>query len=333
MRQAPLLLKRSISIGCAAWVWAITACPAQAGLFDKGPPEPVLLTAETDPAQAFNLLIDDGAALRHVSKPYGGASKTVALGTVRVNFVTDASDTATVKEFMGKSTASFTAGMKLKGVGVDAMQAVANAFADDLRAALAARGYEVVPQAKLLENADYRAAVEGTKTVSTSMTGAVTSVYANGTGNLGGFGMRNFAYYQKMPVVIADITLNFAAFDKTTSRWGLDDQGQRAVSAGVKASVVSSIAGSMRTMTEDGGGALYEFVRPLNLPSSIAESVERKAKSTGSVVAGLFAAVLNPTNASDSASYDVTAVPDYAQVVSADLKLLAPVLANVLQKR
>lgn len=320
----------------AVWAVVLAVCsagPAAAGLLDKGPPEPVLLSAETDPAQAFKLLIDDGAALRHISKPYSGASKTVAIGTVRINFVTDASATATVKEFMGKNTATFTSNMKLLGVSPEDMRVVADSFASDLRAALVAQGYEVVPQAKLLENADYRVAVDGTKSVSTSPMGAVTSVYATGTGDIGGFGMRNFAYYQKMPVVIANITLNFAAFDKKTNRWDLDDAGQAAITAEVKARVMSTVAGYMRTMTEDGGGAVYDFVRPLNLPSGIAESVERKAKSAGSIAAGLFAAVLNAGNASDSASYDVTAIKDYSRVVAADMKLLAPVVANVLQKR
>lgn len=316
----------------AVMAWSFIG-PASAGLFDKGPPEPILLSAQTDPAQAFKLLLDDGAALRHISKPYSGPSKTVAIGTVRLNFVTDASATATVKEFMGKNTATFTSSMKLLGVTPEMMKAVADRFAADLREALTARGYEVVPQAKLLENADYRSAIESTPPTSLSPMGAVTSVYATGTGDIGGFGMRNFAYYQKMPVVIANITLNFAAFDKKTNRWDLDDGGQAAISAEVKARVVSTVAGSMRVMTEDGGGAIYEFVRPLNLPSGIAERIERKAKSGGSIAAGLLAAVLTPGNASDSASYDVTAIQDYQQAASADLKLLAPVVANVLQSR
>lgn len=310
-----------------------SASPVQAGLLDASGPDPVVLKADSKPEEAFRLLIDDGAALRHVSKPYTGSSKTVAIGTVRLNFVTDASDTARTKEFMGKATVSQSAQMKLLGVTPETMQAITNDFYAALRQKLKEQGYEVVEQNQLLENADFKAAVAETKPIDTSLTGSVTSVYATGTGAIGGFGMRNFAYYLKMPVVIADITLNFAAFDKETERWGAGDT----IKASITSKAVSTIAGRMRLMTEDGGGAIYEFVRPLILPGQIAAKVEEikpsAAETTAVVALKVFAALAGSQESSGTVNYQVTVVKNYREVMKKDMGLLAGVVANVLQKR
>lgn len=307
--------------------------PARAGLFDK-PPEAVMLSAESRPDEAFRQLIDDGAALRHVAKVYSGPSPKAAIGMVRLNFITDAADTARTQEFMGKATVSASSQMKLVGVGPEQMQAVANAFHAALREKLAAQGYQVVEQVKLLEDADFKKAVAETKPVDTSLGGAVTTVYAAGTGNLMTFGMRNFAYNQKMPVVAANVTLNFAAFDKETSRWA---EGGTAISAGITAKVVSAVSGYLRVMTEDGGGPQFDFVRPMVLPGVFAERVEKVQKSggevAGTVALRLLGGLLGSRDTGSAEAYQVFARSDYPEVLGGDLRLLAGVLAQSLKKR
>ncbi len=308
-----------------------SAFPVYAALFEPAPPQPVQLTVVSKPDEAFQLLVDDGNMFRHITKQYAGKSSAVAIGTVRLNFVTDAATTATAKAFMGKATVSQSAQMKLVGVTPETMQAIANDFHAALRKKLAEQGYEVVPQMKLLEIPEYKAAVAETKPVDNSFTGSVISVYAESTGNIRSFGMRNFSYYQKMPVVIADITLNFAVFDKATDRWASGNT----IKASVTAKAVSTCSGSMSLMTEDGGGGRFDFVRPLILPGQIAASVDPIAKSggevAGAVVIGILGALTNSSSA--TASYQVAALPNYREVMISDMGLLAGVVANVLKKR
>lgn len=317
----------------AAWL-ATASLGAQAALFgaSDAAPAPVVLKPDSVPADVFKHMIDDGAALRHVSKAYSGASKTVAIGTVRLNFVTDSSDTATTRQFMGKATVSQSVNLKLQGVDIDTMQALADGFHAALRRQLTAQGYEVVEQTKLLENADYQQAVAGTKGVAVS--GGVTSVYAQGTGAVAGFAMRNFAFNLKLPVVLADLTLNFAAFEKDTDRWAA---GGYEISASVKSKMVSSVSGQMRLMTEDGGGANFDIVRPLALPGAIAERVEPIQKSgaevAGTAALGVLSALMGSKAESASSSFLVVAAKDYREVMTADLARVAAVVASVLQKR
>lgn len=325
--------KKTASFHTVLAVLVLATGPAQAGLFDK-PPEAVMLTAESKPAEAFKALIDDGAALRHISKPYAGPSAKAAIGMVRVNFITDASDTAATKEFMGKATVSASSQMKLVGVSPEQMQAVANAFHAALRERLAAQGYQVVEQSALLEDADFKKAVADTKPVDSSSGGKVTSVYAAGTGNLMTFGMRNFAYNQKMPVYVANVTLNFAAFDKETARWA---EGGSAISASITSKVVSAVSGYVRVMTEDGGGPQFDFVRPMVLPGVFAERVEKVQKSdgevAGTVALRVLGSLLGSRDSGSAEAYQVFARGDYPEVLGGDMKLLAGVLAQALNKR
>lgn len=323
------------AVAALALLFLVCLAPAaHAGLFDKGPPEPVVLKADSKPDEAFRLLIDDGAALRHISKVYAGPSTKVAIGMVKLNFVTDTSATAKAQELMGKATVSATSTMKLVGVKPEQMLAVAQATHAALRKQLAAQGYEVVDQAQLLALPDFKQAVDDTKPMDTSFSGAVTTVYAPGTGNLQTFGMRNFAYNQKMPVVLANITVNFAAFDTKTDRFAA---GASAISASVESRAATTIGGSMRVMTEDGGGPVFEFVRPLVLPGNFAAEVRKLGKSGGEVAAnvavGLLRALAGSRDASSDETYEVVAAPDYEAVMTADLKLLSGVLAQVLKKR
>lgn len=317
-----------------ALVLAGAALSAQAALFGSSDAASATVTLKDDsvPIEVFQQMIDDGAVLRHVSKAYAGPSKTVAIGTVRLNFVTDSSETATTKQFMGKASVSQSVNMKLQGVEAETMQALANAFHDALRQQLAAQGYEVVEQTKLLEDADYKQAVADTKGVTVS--GNSTAVYAQGTGAIGGFAMRNFAFNQKMPVVLAELTLKFAAFEKETDRWA---GGGQQISAEVKSKIVSSVSGQMRVMAEDGGGAIFPIVRPLALPGAIADRVDVVEKSNaevaGTVALGVIGALLGSQAQTKSNSFVVVAAKDYREVMTADLTRVAAVVASVLQKR
>lgn len=313
----------------------LTAALALSAVGAVAAPDPVVLAADTNPAEAFQKLIDDGNPLRHISKPYSGSSPAVAIGTVKVNFITDVSDTAQTKEFMGKAAVDVSAGLKLMGVSPETMQSVANDFHAALGKHLAALGYQVVAQDKLLEVADYKEAVASTKPVSQNMRGTVTSVYAAGTGELRNFRMRNFAFNQKMPVVIADITLNFAQFEKNTDRWGPQ------ITAQISSKAISTLGGAMQLMTEDGGGGTFNFERPLLLPSEIAAKIEPVSKSAGEVATsgllGGLSALNKLVGAASSSSgfqnYEVTAVPNYREVMAADLDRVAAVVSNVLKKR
>ena len=317
-----------------AGILVCSALHAHAGLFDSpgSGPQPVVLKEDSVPAEVFRQMIDDGALLRHVSKTYSGAAKQIAIGTVRLNFITDTGDTATAKQFMGKATVSQSVNLKLQGVEQETMVALTNGFHQALRARLAAQGYEVVAQEKLLDNPDYRQAVAETKALAAS--GSVTSVYAQGTAAIGGFTMRNFAYYLKMPVVIADLTLNFAAFDKETDRWAA---GGYQISASVKPRIVSSVSGQMRLMTEDGGGAIFDIVRPLALPGAIAERVEpiamSSAEAAGSAALKVLGAVLGSSESLATNNYLVVAAKNYREVMAGDLARLAAVTASVVDKR
>ena len=146
--------------------------------------------------------------------------------------------------------------------------------------------------------------------------------------------LRNFAYNQKMPVVVANVTLNFAAFDKESSRWA---DGGSAISAGITSKVVSAVSGYVRVMTEDGGGSQFDFVRPLVLPGVFAERVEKVQKSggevAGTVALRVLGSLLGSRDAGSAESYQVFARADYPEVLGADMKLLAGVLAQALNKR
>lgn len=317
----------------SAPVWVLClllSAQAVAGLFDKDPPPAIRLDANTDRSEAFKQLIDDGAALRHISKPYSGSAKSVVIGQVKLTFITDSSSTAATKEFMGNRMVSASTSMKLLGVSQEDMRAVTDNFYSSLKTALLARGYEVIDQEKLLENADFKRAAADTKMLDTSFSGAATTLYATGTAAIDGFGMRNFSYNLKLPVLKAHIVLHFASFEKDTQRFGLG--ADLAATASVKSAVKSAVSGSVSVMTEDGGGQIFEFVRPLDLPSNIAGSVADKGATTGQMAANVFGALLGGNSSSDN-NVEVTAVKNYREVVSGDLNMLAEVLANSFAKK
>lgn len=326
--------RRTTLLFAVAALAIVTSQPAvSAGLFGSSP-EPLVLKATSPAGETFQQMIDDGNPLRHVSKVYSGPSRTAAIGMVRINFVTDASDSARTKEFMGKATATASSNMKLVGVTPEIMQSITENFHAALRRSLTAQGYEVVAQDKLLENTDYKEAVAASKSPDVSIMGSVTSVYATGTGNIETFGMRNFAFNQKMPVVIADLTLNFAAFEKNTDRWS---QGGYSISAGIESRVASTLGGRMRIMTEDGGGQTFDIVRPLVLPGKIDSRVEQisasGAEKAGAIALGVVAALMGSKDASSTVNYNVFAANNYRETVSTDLERVAEVVASVLQKR
>jgi hypothetical protein len=322
---------------------------ASAQLFGKKePPKPVALEASTNRAEALNKLIDTGNALSHKPKFYSGASKSVAIGGITFEFITDTGASAGRTSTNG-AKASVTVNYKLLGVSPETMQTIADSFATDLRKAITDQGYTVMEQDKLLANADFaalvaEASVPQEKTSVMDSKGGFTffggkdgyvKVVSKGTGDISGLasGIKYMSLSKALggiPVVTAKIVLNFAKFEDTSSIFErLGDSVTTRMQSGVLLTVAPS--SHISIMQETDAGAI-SLARSAVLPSQIAAKVVDLGVSKGEVAGAILVGLLGG-GAKSTSNYEVTAVDNYREVVSADLKILAEVMATGLKKQ
>lgn len=327
------LLKTLLTTAC---VLASTQSNAQ--LFGKKePPKPVVLEASTSRAEAFKQLIDDGAAFRHVPKIYSGSVKPIAIGNVTLEFVTNTEASSKVyQSASGVGTVQTAVNYKLLGVSPETMQSIADGFAQELRKAITAQGYTVLEQEQLLKDAAFAASVaEAAATEPQARTAFLTKngyvkVTAKGTADTSGMSgaFKEIALskaFDHAPVVKANLVLNFAQLQDVSS-----------ATTGHKVEVAHrvqlSISGGNFALMQETGSATFPFLRTVVLPSQIASKVTKLETTTGEKATTVFVMLLGGKIASTN-NYEVTAVDNYAEVVSADLKVLAEVMAQGLKKQ
>lgn len=291
-----------------------------------GPPKPIALETGTNRADAFAQAVNDSNALRPTSKPFSGPASPVALSSVKLSFVTDTSASSS------SGNAGVDVNYKLLGVSAETMQAIGDDFADNLRVALKEQGYPVLETEKMLSNDVFRAAVAEAPAAKTGASGLLGAgnglVTVIGKGTADTYTMTGYSKEIGLAkefgaiLVKANITLNFASFENTRSF----DKAE--ITHGVRLSVSPKSVIDVRTESDV---KHYEFMKVVELPSKISSGVVKASRSTGQTALLIFNALNG--NAGSISNYEVTAVDNYRDVVSSDLKMLAELVAQVLQKQ
>jgi hypothetical protein len=308
-------------------------CSAQAmgALFGKEPPKPLVLQAATNREEAFMQLVDDGAALRRAPKPYAGPVKPVAISSVALEFITDTGAASNRGDLRTGEKLTQTVNYKLAGVTPETMQGIADDFAAHFRKALTDQGYTVLEQEKLLADPSFKAAVaeaEAPQTKSNFLrkNGSVM-VVSRGMADTSGLlaGMKDVSLSKALGdtlVVSVHILVNFAQFEDT----GV--YREASVTHRVQLSIATQSKMSVVTET---GLIPYPFLRTTVLPSQISANVASVAASGGQSAAGLLGALAG--RSTRISNFEVTAVDNYREVASADLRMVAEVLAHALKKQ
>lgn len=323
----------------------LDSASAQASLFGKSAPEPVGIGSNGDTDKAFSALIDDGAALRHVPKPFSGNSKKVALTSIVLEFVTETGIGAQTKSFLDPSvTASSNVTYKLTGLKPETMQAVADQFSSDLRQAILARGYDVIDQETVAAiTPDFAEKVKQSQTPDISKgilsdTGS-TAVAARGTV----FSNRMFRSLEgrnlakalgEADIFEVRLAINFAELKNTTSFFDkFGGQNGTTFSASTSHRLQSHIVPgkSAVSISSSTSYTSYPFLRVALLPSNVSDEVVEKGMTASQ--AGVT--LLNVFSGSSSSfkNYEASAVSDYQSVMSGDLKNVAGVIAAALEKK
>jgi hypothetical protein len=327
------------------------AQPAQAQLFGRAPPPPVGIAANVDADKAFAALIDDGAALRHLPKVYNGAAKTVALTSVELQFVTETSVSAKTKAFIdSRYQSSQDVTYKLLGVDPKAFQTIADQFGADLRQAIEARGYQVLDQNAVAKaTPEFAARVKEAETPSVSKgvftNSGSTAVAAKGTAFVatGMFGtMQTLKAVQALGDAVAfdvKLVINFAQLENST-----DFFSQFGAKTGDTITLKTQIThGLQTTLVEEkssvgvgnaSGYTPYPFLRVGVTPNVVSKEVVNAGASGGQVAANLLVGLLSMGKQSaSSTNFEATAAENYSELMSADLKNVARVLAAALEKK
>jgi hypothetical protein len=331
----------------AACVLASTQSNAQ--LFGKKePPKPVALEANTNRLEAFSQVISSGAALQHVPKVYAGPTKEVAIGSIVLEFITDTGASSKLAESGFMREQELNLNYRLAGVSPQTMQAIADEFYDHIKKAITDQGYTVLEQEKLLANADFAAAVaavngpqitggaeRGGLGIPTFSKDGFVKVVSKGTADLSGIsgGFKKISLIKSMngPLLFsANIVVNFAQFSNAgafnvASGKGADGH----VKGGVQLSVLTK---SSFDYNNDTGTHTFPILRNVVLPSQIASSVTQSATSGAQMATSLLVGLLGKKSVS-STNYEVTAVDNYKDLASADLKMFAEVMAQGLKKQ
>lgn len=308
----------------------LVSTPVMAGLFSKEP-QPILLEAKTDRAEALKQLLDNDSVLKDISKAESLSAKTVALGKVHITILTETSGGA--RKTNGLSGKSAAVGMeyKLLGVTPEKVQAITDKFYVDLKNALTKQGYEVLSPEKLLVDADFKEAVEATKSpeVDSSYIAASAKKTAVPTGILQN---KRFTDLSKtlgnIPVIDVDLSLDFAEFKAEGKFLGGDK-----VQASLEANTRLSINGGHINVFFGTGDMInmMQFKQTVILPGQIAESVVDKGSSLGDKALTVFSALGG--NSYSGNTLEVTVVKNYAEVVSGNLQPFAEVVSSVLKKQ
>jgi hypothetical protein len=320
---------------------ALLSTQASAQLFGKKePPKPVTLVPATDRAQAFNELITTGQVLQHVPKIYSGTNKEVAIASLVLEFVTDTAGSSSRGNVMDDRTSTTQMNYKLLGVSPQVMQAIADEFYDHVKQAIMAQGYTVVDQDKLLAIPKFAELVKDTGTVQTGggllskdeFSKATSKGTADLTGVSGGFkkvGLMQSLGLEAPLLLSANIIINFAQFkDIGSSVWTAADQTRSGVQGAVQLAVTK---GSGFDFSNAAGSNGFAMVRTTILPSQIAAKVD-KVSLSGGQIAAMALSMLTKSSVSNN-NYEVTAVDNYKELASADLKMFAEVMAQGLKKQ
>ncbi|MDD4964340.1 MAG: hypothetical protein PHI11_10540 [Gallionella sp.] len=326
--------------------------PAMAGLFNREPepPKPVLLEAKTERAALLKQVVDNDSALDKVIQDQSGTGKQVALGKVHVTVLTDTSGGAShsggLASFGNRTTVGVEANYKLLGVTPEDVQAIADKFYADLKAAFTSQGYEVLAPEKLLADANFKEVVATTK--SPEVSGDYIAAAAKQTGLPTGI-LQNVKFTDlsetlgNVPVIDVDLSLDFAEFQGS---------GQTNHSLFGGSTVEANLAHSARLSIKEGHINVFfsaghnegiqlgngtirinmiPFKHVINLPGDIAAGVEEKG-SSATDIAWSAIAVLGG-NLHKGSRYEVTAVKNYKEVVATNLQPFAEVIAAVLKKQ
>ena len=319
------LRKRLLLAACM-----LLAMQSHAGLFDKAP-QPIILEAATDREEAFKtLFLNENLMARDQNKPYEGPTRPLAMASLKLQFITDTSASST----SGNKGATVDVNYKLVGLTPETMQAVADDFAASFAAALAARGHPVLEQDKVLAIDDFRKLVVETSgpqesggLVKALASNSGVTVFSKGTADtftMSGYGKgADLAKALGATTVHANLIIGFAKLANSGSFRSAE------VDHGVKLSL--SPRSMFMVMGDDGSIKQFQFRQEIVLPSQIGAKVEDVGRSGGQTALLIFNALAGGS-AGSIKNYQVTPVANYRELVSADLKMVAEVLAQGLKK-
>ena len=303
---------------------------SHAGIFDKAP-QPIMLEAATDRAEAFKtLFLNENLMARDQNKPYDGPTRPLAMASVKLTFITDTSASST----SGNQGATVDVNYKLVGLTPETMQAVADDFATNFATALADRGYTVIEQDKVLANDDFRKLVAETGGLKES-SGLVKAIATNsgvtvlGKGTADTFTMTGYSKGADLAKALGGTTIHanlIIGFAKLANSGSFKSAE---VEHGVKLSV--SPKSMFMVMGDDGSIKQFQFRQEIVLPSQIGAKVVDVGRSGGQTALLIFNALAGGSSGSIK-NFQVTPVDNYRELVSADLKMAAEVLAQGLKK-
>jgi hypothetical protein len=252
------------------------------------------------------------------------------MASVKLTFITDTSASST----SGDKGATVDVNYKLLGLSPATMQGVADDFASTLAAALTARGYAVLEQDKVLANDNFRKLVSetGGQQESNGLTKAIASnsgvtVLSKGTADtftMTGYGKgADLAKATGTTTFHVGLIIGFAKLANSGSFKSAE------VDHGVKLSI--SPQSMFMVMGDDGSIKQFQFRQEIVLPSQIAAKVTDVGRTGGQTALLIFNALAGGGSGAIK-NYEVTPVENYRELVTADLKMVAEVLAQGLKK-
>jgi len=303
---------------------------AWAGLFDKAP-QPIILETGTDREVAFKtLFLNENLMARDQNKPYEGPARPLAMASVKLMFITDTSASSS----SGDKGATVDVNYKLVGLPPATMQAVADDFASTFATALAARGYSVVEQEKVLANDDFRKLV--TETAGPQESNGLTKALASnsgvtvlGKGTADTFTMTGYSKGADLAKALGSTTVHASLIIGFAKLANSGSFRSAEVDHGVKLSI--SPKSMFMVMGDDGSIKQFQFRQEVVLPSQIAAKVTDVGRTGGQTAQLIFNALAGGSSGSIK-NFEVTPVENYRELVTSDLKMLAEVLAQGLKK-
>ena len=303
---------------------------SHAGIFDKAP-QPIMLEAATDRAEAFKtLFLNENLMARDQNKPYDGPVRPLAMATVMLKFITDTSASST----SGSKGATVDVNYKLLGLTPETMQAVADDFATNFANALAAQGYSVIAQDRVLANDEFRKLVEETAgpkesggMVKALAKNSGTTILSKGTADT--FTMTGYSKGAALAKALGATTIHANLIIGFAKLANSGSYSSAEVAHGVKLSL--SPQSMFMVMGDDGSIKQFQFRQEIVLPSQIGAKVVDVGRTGGQTALLIFNALAGGGSGAIS-NFEVTPVENYRELVSADLKMVAEVLAQGLKK-
>jgi hypothetical protein len=321
------LARQFLPFSCAALLAAslLLGGPAHAA-----GPQPIILEASTDRAEAFKILfLNENFLARDQNKPYDAPLRPLAMTSVVIKFTTDTSGGSG----SGNRGATVDVNYKLLGLTPAVMQAVTDEFAAHFATALGAQGYKVMPQDAVLANEDFAKLVA--EAAGPQEAGGLVRMLASnsgttvlGKGTIDSFTMTGFNRGTVLAKALGANTVHVSLVMGFAKLANSGSYSSAEVSHGVKLTI--SPNSRFMVMGEDGTSKMFEFRQEIVLPSQIGAKVVQTARSGGQTALMIFNALAG--SSSSIKNYEVTVVDNYRELVSADLKMVAEVLAQGLKK-